>query len=85
MKIGILRFDRSLGLPYIPLEFRKSLLLFLCLMNGTLSVNLLFIRIIIYLCTGNLRTTLYGVNVTALNLGFLRFVGVNLCFLLREK
>lgn len=70
MKIGILRLDRSLGLPYIPLEFRKSLLLFLCLMNSTLSINLLFIRIIVYLCTGNPRITLYGVNVTAINLGF---------------
>lgn len=69
MKIGILRLDRSIGLPYISLKFWRFLFFLLCLMNGTLTIRLLF-TCIIYLCTGNFRTTLYGVNVTALNLAF---------------
>lgn len=35
-----------------------------------------------YACTGNFRTTLYGVNVTALNFSLLRFMHMNLSFFL---
>ena len=50
-------------------------------MNGTLAIGLLSIRIS-YLCTSCLRTSLYCIDVTPLNLGSLRFVGMNLGFLL---
>ena len=49
-------------------------------MNGALAIGLLFI--IKYLCTDNLRTSLYCIDIATLYLGTLWLVGMNLGFLL---
>ena len=50
-------------------------------MNGTLAIGLLSIRIS-YLCTSCLRTSLYCIDNTTLNISYLRLVAMNLGFLL---
>ena len=93
-KITLLRFNGSIGLSDIAFESGKSFILCLCLMNGAISVWLLcFCRIYLsILCTygfcffdrhfGSFWSSLYCIDVIALNLRLFRIVGMNLCFFL---